>query len=227
MIKTAFTSAFEESSPRRVFLYKKMIRVKFQRNTIVTSNAINRDKTLICTRNMKNIFQMKITSGETQGNMTSMIDLYTWTRCGVHLVSSMVLVTNSELIYYTGDMVRRTGIHIPICVDPIWRCRRWSRFLGWPSVWGIKPLEAPDGYMLFLVAHLTEDAWLECVAATTTNASSLVSMAVVATAANTAATTTTVVVAMPSFHHQICWRLIAATTTTYLQALLMAHKLGV
>jgi hypothetical protein len=29
MIKTVFTSAFEESSPRRVFLYKKMIRVKF------------------------------------------------------------------------------------------------------------------------------------------------------------------------------------------------------
>jgi hypothetical protein len=54
-VKVAFTSAPEESLPHFLLLDEKMIRMKFKKYIIITCKAIDRNKTLVGIRNMKNV----------------------------------------------------------------------------------------------------------------------------------------------------------------------------
>ena len=48
-----------------------------------------------------------------------MSDFHTRSTCRVHLVMSMVLVSDGQLVEFSCNMISGTGVRIPVCVDAV------------------------------------------------------------------------------------------------------------
>jgi hypothetical protein len=56
-VETSFTPALKDCSPRRLFLYEKMIGLKFKEGIITFCYAMGRCKIFRCLRNMRYVFE--------------------------------------------------------------------------------------------------------------------------------------------------------------------------
>ena len=59
-----------------------------------------------------------------QKTVTNISNLHTCPVCSVHLFTAMILVMDSQLLQLTGDMVRGTSVHVPVCVNAVGACGR-------------------------------------------------------------------------------------------------------
>jgi hypothetical protein len=105
-VEATLTSAFEECRPCLLVLERKMSRMKFQKSIIIMDKMIYREEILGGMRNMKDIFQSNLTNRRMQYTMTNMINSHTCARCRVHLISSMILVTDGQLLELPRHMIR-------------------------------------------------------------------------------------------------------------------------
>jgi hypothetical protein len=76
-VETSITVAFEECSPRLLLLDRKMMAVKLKKHIVITHEAIYRNKILASFWNMKNVFEMDITSRGSQNSTTNMVHFHT------------------------------------------------------------------------------------------------------------------------------------------------------
>jgi hypothetical protein len=181
-VQTTLTSPFEECLPRHLFLKRKVMWMKLKECIIIFDKTMSRNKIFMCTGNMKNIIQMNVTNWGLQSAITNVINLHTCPVCREHLLVAVILVTKGELLKVAGDMIRGTGVDVPVGIYPIGgSARRRDAFLRWPGEIGVKALEAAHHGVALLAIELTEDT-LEEVAATT---------AIVAVSTATAVTTET------------------------------------
>jgi hypothetical protein len=170
--------------------------MKLKECIIIFDKSMSRNKIFMCTGNMKNIIQMNITNWGLQSAITNVINLHTCSVCREHLLAAATLVMEGELLKVVGDMIRGTGVDIPVGVYPIRgsACGR-DAFLWRPGEIGVKALEAAHHGVTLLATELTEDT-LEEVAATTAIVAVLTAtIATTTTAATTETSTATIIAA--------------------------------
>src|SRR5688572_19857075 len=87
--------------------------------------------------------------------MTNMFDFHTCAACCMNLVTSMILVTNGELLKITSDIVCSTRVHVPVLIHGIRaHCSSNMAFL-WNIVF-IKPVPTVNRRVSRLEADLTD-----------------------------------------------------------------------
>lgn len=119
---------------------------------------------------MKNIFKINLAMWGLQNAMTNMTDVHTCTVCSVHLLIAVVPVVDRQLFELSGDVVRSSGVHIPIGIHTVGgrSCSRRCLLRRTGEV-GVVPFVAVVGRVAFDATHLAEDTGLE-IAATATAA---------------------------------------------------------
>lgn len=133
-----------------------------------------------------------------------MLNFHTCSIGRVHLIISLVLVADGQLIQLAGDVIRCSRVHIPIGVDSIGIGRSSGDVAFIWNIGIVIPMPAVRRYMPSFVAHLTRRA---CTGALLSGGSSSSPEAGVGVATPIAAA------AVPTIAAAVAW--IASTSAPY------------
>ena len=108
----------------------------------VRTESMDRGKIFASFGYIKNIIEDKISIWGTNKTSTNSVDSHTGAIGGVHLTGVMILFPHSEFIQLAGDVIGRTSIGVPICVDDVGGSRRCRAVLWLSSEGRVEALEA-------------------------------------------------------------------------------------
>jgi hypothetical protein len=93
--------------------------VKFTKHIIIIGEFRNRKETTCHRGNSKNITKVEIPIGMSSKKrcLTNMRDVHTCPIGGVNLVRTMVGITGIELAQLARQMIRSTGVHVPVRIN--------------------------------------------------------------------------------------------------------------
>jgi hypothetical protein len=93
--------------------------VKFTKHIIIIGEFRNRKETTCHRGNSKNITKVEIPIGTSSKKrcLTNMREVHTCPIGGVNLVGTMVDITGIELAQLARQMIRSTGVHVPVRIN--------------------------------------------------------------------------------------------------------------
>ena len=69
--------------------------------------------------NMKNIFKMNITIRGMKSSMTNVTNMHTCTTRTVHLITTVILVLESQLLEFSNNVIFGSSVGVPVGVDGV------------------------------------------------------------------------------------------------------------
>jgi len=130
----------------------------FNKSIVIGCETMNRSKIFTSFRNIKDVIQKKISIWGVNKTFAYLADSHTCSAGRVYLIRAVIFVPHGELVKFRRDVVRGTGVSVPVCINAIGSSgsSRRRALLRRPSERGIEPFKASEDGMAFSATELVD-----------------------------------------------------------------------